>query len=94
LWFYRCRRARPEDIGDYIARDNPGRAITFVAEIRQRCLAIVQAPHAAPLREFLGKDVRMVPFGQYLIFYTVQPDEVRIEQILHGARDIDRSFFH
>jgi toxin ParE1/3/4 len=83
-----------EDIGDYIARDNPQRAITFVDEIRQRCFAIVQAPRAAPLRESLGKGVRVVPYGQYLIFYTVQPDEVRIERVLHGARDIDRSFFH
>ena len=32
----------------------------------------------------------------YLIFYTVHKtdDEVRVERILHSARDIDQWFFH
>ena len=30
----------------------------------------------------------MVPFGRYLICYTVHADNVRIERILHGVRNI------
>jgi len=83
-----------EVIGDYIARENPRRAISFIAEIRQRCLQILQFPLAAPLREEYGEGVRIVPFGRYLIFYTTLPGAIRIERILHGSRAIDESFFH
>lgn len=77
-----------EEIGDYIARDNPHRAISFIREIRERCLAIAAAPNAAPLREKILSGVRMAPHGDYLIFYRTLNGEIRIERILHGARDI------
>ena len=77
-----------EDIGDYIARDNPTRAISFVRDIRERCAKIAAVPMAAPLCPELAEDVRMIIFGQYLIFYTVEAEEIRVERILHGARNI------
>ena len=85
-----------EKIGDYIARDNPRRAISFIGEIRDRCFLILHTPQGSPLREDLGAGVRVAPFGRYLIFHTVHEaaDEVRIERILHSARDIDPGFFH
>ena len=84
-----------EEIGDYIARDNPRRALSFIEEIRARCSLILQTPHGSPLREELGEGVHIVPFGRYLIFYTVHEDsdEVRIERVLHSAREIDQNFF-
>lgn len=81
-----------EEIGDYIARDNPKRALSFVQEVRERCAQIVANPQAAPLRPELGAGFRMVPFGRYLIFYTVGTDAVRIERILHGARRLSDLF--
>jgi plasmid stabilization system protein ParE len=79
-----------EEIGDYIARDNPHRAVSFIREIRERCLTIATAPNAAPLREKILGGVRMVPHGGYLIFYRALNSEIRIERILHGARDIQQ----
>ena len=38
-----------ESIADYIALDNPVRAISFVQEIRERCHKIVNAPQGYPL---------------------------------------------
>ena len=35
-----------EAIGDYIARDNPQRAMSFVRELRERCRKITEAPKA------------------------------------------------
>lgn len=85
-----------EEIGDYIARDNPRRALGFIAEIRDRCFLIMQMPYGSPLRESLGAGVRVVPFGRYIIFYTVHEDadKIRIERILHAACNIEHSFFH
>ncbi len=38
-----------ETIGDYIALSNPFRAVSFVREIRVKCLSLHEAPHAFPL---------------------------------------------
>ena len=81
-----------EEIGDYIARDNPRRALTFIRELRDRCTQIIDNPEAAPLRPELGVDLRLAPFGRYLIFYTVSAEAVRIERILHGARQLQDLF--
>jgi toxin ParE1/3/4 len=55
------------EIGDYIARDNPTRAVSFVPKLHS-CAVPAKA---APLRPEFGEDVRMVGFGPYLIFDVV-----------------------
>ncbi|MCK9395897.1 MAG: type II toxin-antitoxin system RelE/ParE family toxin [Methylobacter sp.] len=82
-----------EEIADYIARGNPRRALSFIGEIRERCRNIAMFPEAAPLRNELGAGIRVVPFGRYLIFYTVYPDLVRIERILSGSRLLSGDYF-
>ncbi len=77
-----------EEIGDYIARDNPARAVSFIRDIREQCIKITAMPEAAPLRHELGEGIRMLPFGRYLIFYTANNEGIRIERVLHGARNI------
>ena len=81
-----------EEIGDYIARDNPQRAVSFVLGIKKQCAKITASPTAAPLREELGKGVRMVPYKNYLVFYTTEACNIRIQRILHGARNIPEIF--
>ncbi len=39
-----------ESIGDYIAQDNPVRAISFVTEIRAQCVKIAKGPQGYGLR--------------------------------------------
>jgi len=81
-----------EEIADYIARDNSRRALSFVGEIRERCKKIEAFPEAAPLHSEYGEGVRVIPFGRYLIFYTVQPEEIRIERILSAWRNLPEAF--
>jgi len=94
----RCVLSRKADddlevIADYIACENPRRALTYIAEIRERCHTIISFPEAAPLREEFGIGVRMIPFGRYLLFYTVHPEYVRIERILAGERLLSTADF-
>jgi toxin ParE1/3/4 len=78
-----------EAIADYIARDNPRRALTFVQELRERCAKIAEMPRAAPQRSELGEGVRVVTFGRYLICYAERDGgQVVIERIVHGARSL------
>jgi len=81
-----------EEIADYIARDNPRRALSFVRELRERCEKIAAFPEAARLRPELAKGIRLVAYGRYAICYTVQPGEVRIERIVAGGRNLPDLF--
>lgn len=77
-----------EMIGDYIALDNPKRAVTFIQEIRQSCTNIMNTPFGYPLAPEYGKDIRRLPHGNYLILYRVSGDDVVIIHIVHAARQI------
>ncbi len=76
------------EIAEYIGREDPSRAATFVAALRGRCNTIARQPKGNPLRAELGQGVRVCPFRSYLIFYRVLDDAVRVERILHAARDV------
>ncbi len=76
------------DIAVYIARNNPVRAFSFVDELEAKCLGIGRAPHIGTERPELGDGMRMLPHGRYLIFYRENDGMIRIERVIHGARDI------
>lgn len=77
-----------EAIGDYIARDNPGRALSFIQELRGKCLGLADMSERFPLvPRYEAAGVRRRGHGNYLIFYRVEPDRVVIVHILHGAQD-------
>lgn len=82
-----------EEIADYIARDNPRRALSYIGDIREHCRNIVTFSEAAALHEEFGTGIRVVPFGRYLIFYTTHPDTVRIERILSSSRLLSSDYF-
>jgi toxin ParE1/3/4 len=83
-----------EAIGDWIAADNPSRALTFVLELRDRCEALAHAPRAYPLvprYEHFG--VRRRSYRDYLIFYRITADRIEVLHVLHGARDYELILF-
>ena len=83
-----------EAIGDWIAKDNPGRAMTFVRELRRSCVDIGPRPLGYPFVEHRrGEGIRRKVHGNYLIFYRVWLDAVEILRVLHGARDYARILF-
>ncbi len=81
-----------EDIGDYIARDNPRRALSFVIELRRQCTKIATAPQAYRPRPELGDDIRSCAHGNYVIFFHDDRKGLSIVRILHGAMDIEARF--
>jgi len=83
-----------EAIGDFIARDNPGRALSFLRELREKCLGLSDMPARFPLvPRYEAAGVRRRVYGDYLIFYRVEPVKVIILHVLHGARDHNASLF-
>ena len=80
------------EIADYIAADNPVRAQSFALEIRERCRSILKAPEGGRSRADIEGHLRSVVHGRYVIFYTLTPHEVRIQRVLHSARNIKAIF--
>jgi toxin ParE1/3/4 len=79
-----------EAIADHIAADNPGRARSFVRELVAKARAIGGVPHEFPLLETrLKAGIRRRAHGNYLIFYRVDPTQVYVLRVLHGARDYE-----
>ncbi|WP_374943448.1 type II toxin-antitoxin system RelE/ParE family toxin [Sphingomonas sp.] len=78
-------------IGAWIARDNPRRAASYVAELRKVCEALLTFPNRFPWAdESLG--VRKRTYGDYLILYKVGDDDdiVTVIAVEHAARDLSR----
>lgn len=83
-----------ETIGDYIARDNRARALTFLQELRSKCLGLADMPERFPLvPRYEAAGVRRRVHGDYLIFYRVEPEKVVIIHILHGAQNYGAILF-
>ena len=81
-------------IADYIARDNPRRALSFVRELRVAALGLGDMPRMFSLvPRYAHQDIRRRPFRNYLIFYRVEADRVAIIRILHGAQDYETLLF-
>jgi toxin ParE1/3/4 len=83
-----------EEIGDWIARDNPVRALTFVRELRRRCESLIDGPRRyarVPRYEHLG--IRRRVYRDYLIFYRIIADRIEVLHVLHGARDYKSILF-
>ena len=79
-----------EDIGDYIALDNPSRAMTFVQELYEHCQKICLNPDVYRRRPELADSIRSCAHGNYVIFFEATAVQVNIIRVLNGARDISQ----
>ena len=77
------------DIARYIARDNPNRARSFVAELREQCVVLAQNPGMGVAKPEYAEGLHMFPHGRYLIFFSATVTQgVLIERVLHSARHL------
>jgi toxin ParE1/3/4 len=76
------------DIGDYIAKDSRANARRFVARLVDQCKRIGRAPLGYVGRDDLAPVLRMAALDRYVIFFRVIDGVVRIERVLHGARNL------
>jgi toxin ParE1/3/4 len=75
-------------IADYIAQDNPRRALSFIREIREQILALGHRPLRFRLRTELEEDVRVALVGHYGILFRIREDAVRVERVVYVAHDL------
>jgi toxin ParE1/3/4 len=90
IWLLRIAEQDLAEIIDYIAMDNLPAAAAFLTKMETMLERLTEFP-------FLGSEAREVELRQlgyrylvlenYLIFYTIQSDNVLVHRILSGARD-------
>jgi toxin ParE1/3/4 len=81
-----------EAIADYIAQDNPMRAVSFIREIREELRLVGQNPLLYQLRPEIGEDARLAVVGRYVILFHVVGEVVRIERVIFGGLDLPTLF--
>lgn len=89
---YRVRPKALEDleaIGDYIASDNPIRAVSFINEMEELFSRVARQPRAYRRRDDLAEGLRQAVHRRYLILFTEDLEGVVIERVIHGARRLE-----
>ena len=81
-----------EEITDFIALDNPARAVSFIDELRAQCTRLCANPSAYRLRPDIAGGLRSCAYGRYVIFFDVNERQLTIVRILHSARDVTQQF--
>jgi toxin ParE1/3/4 len=93
LEFSRWVEGDLEAIADYIAQDNPRRAVSFIRQIRAKLRAIGKQPLLYQLRPEIGEGARLAVVGGYVIlFRVIEERTVRIERVVYGGRDLPELF--
>ena len=83
-----------EAIGDYIAHDNPARAVTFIRELYQCCMELADMPLAWPIvPRYEQHGIRRRVHGRYLIFYRISPERITVLHVLNGGMDVEAILF-
>jgi toxin ParE1/3/4 len=82
----------------YIARDNPAAAERVLDALEETLAQVAAQPEIGVVytsRNARMKAVRMLPvngFSNYVIFYRIDADTIRILYVVHGARHLPRLF--
>jgi toxin ParE1/3/4 len=91
-------RLRPQAVSDlrsirnFIAKDNPERAKTFLIELRLHFQRLADRHIQHRLVPELGSDLRLAVHGNYNIYYRfmgANGQDVLVVRVLHGARNIE-----
>jgi len=81
-----------QEIALFIARDNPQRSLTFIAELEAKAEAAALRPDSFRERAEISPGLRAAVHGRYLILFRDLGKEVRIIRVIHSARDLGRLF--
>jgi toxin ParE1/3/4 len=87
-------RADLDEIWDYVFIESGSEAIAdrLLDDIHARFEFLGDWPRAGRQRDVLRAGFRSHTVGNYVIFYRVEREDVVIQRVLHGRRDLDSLF--
>jgi addiction module RelE/StbE family toxin len=77
---------------EYIARDSPSRAASFVDKLDERISQLEHYPllGRVPRHPRLKQSgYRILVIESYLVFYIIRDKTIQVHRIVHGSRDLD-----
>jgi toxin ParE1/3/4 len=77
LWFYVATNASVDT------------ADRLIDSITARFFLLAQHPHVGRRRDDLRPGVRGFPVGEYVVFYRIDGDDVLIQRVIRGSRDLE-----
>jgi toxin ParE1/3/4 len=90
----RPQAARDLDtIRRFIAQDNPNAALRLIDQLEASCQELAEFPHMGVARPELAPNLRMFPFGNYLVFYEPVEFGIDLIRVLHASQDISGDYF-
>lgn len=92
LEFSRYVESDLDAIAEFIAQDNPQRAVEFIREIWRKIIKVGEQPLAYRLRPEIGGAARLAVVRRYVILFRVIGEVVRIERVVYGGRDLPALF--
>jgi toxin ParE1/3/4 len=81
-----------ESICDVIAIDNPDAASNLFDDIRKQCVRVAQFPLSGKSYETLKPNLRGFIIKNYIVFYTIDGENITIVKIVSGYRDLEAIF--
>ena len=76
----------------YIDERSPSAAESFIRRIRDNFENLARFPFIGRERSSLAPGLRCLVVGLYLIFYTIDPDEITISRVIDGRMDVEEEF--
>jgi toxin ParE1/3/4 len=76
----------------YIAHRNRRAADRLLASITAKYRLLADFPEMGSKYDELAPGLRGFVVGKYVIFYRPLPDGIEVARVLHGARDLPRTF--
>jgi toxin ParE1/3/4 len=82
-----------EKIFDYTFEEfGFNQAVKYLDEIAEVFVKIINTPEMGRSRNEIKKSLYSLPAGSHVVFYTIQIDHIKIVRVLHGAKDMPKSF--
>lgn len=75
-------------IWQYVAEHNPAAADNLLDRLDKRIGTLADFPERGAPRNELGKGIRLLIEGNYLIVYRFEKGETSIIRVIHGSRDL------
>ncbi|MGA2061894.1 MAG: type II toxin-antitoxin system RelE/ParE family toxin [Thermoguttaceae bacterium] len=92
LFFSPHAEADLDAILEFIAKDKPVAAASFVEKLREKCFMLAANPELGELRPDLAENLRCFSFRNYVIFYRSVQNGVEIIRVASGFQNIEMLF--
>lgn len=80
------------EIWDFIADDSISEADRWIDRLDEKLRLWATQPTIGRPRDELAPNLRSMPFGRYVVFFTPLVDGIDVVRVLQAARDVDREF--